>query len=243
MACNAHETETGRLFADDPRGFCMSDVRYFNLSIPAPKRLALMREAFKTHGARYPHCPDRAKPRHVFDVRNWGFHNWESAFCNLSQGRQADNSPVWYCHTGPCFRGESDAQNGTGGYYTDTHCDETAIGIVARLPHGRFLAGYRWTSNDERVYFPEVFTDEDEAARMADEHARVFAESAREDSERFDAMQDAEIEVSDAEEELRDALALRRAGRRTTDDVSRLIGKIRALRETLGDATAAYERG
>ena len=69
------------------------------------------------------------------------------------------------------------------GWYTDSYQDETAVGIIASLPHGRFIAGYRWTSNDERVYFGEVFANEDDAARMADEHARVFAENCRDSEE------------------------------------------------------------
>ena len=173
----------------------MSNSQYFNLSIPAPRRLAMMRADFAKHSTRYPHCPEHAKPTTWRSVRGWTHKNWQSAFATLSRGLN-DGKPVWYSHGGPEFRNERDADdvidlNHTG-WFTDTDCSDKAVGIVARLTHGRFLAGYRWTSNDERVYFPEVFTDENDAARRADSHAEWFAEQAREDSERFDAMQDAD---------------------------------------------------
>ena len=47
---------------------------------------------------------------------------------------------------------------------------------MARLTHGRWIAGYTWSLNDERVYFPHVYDDERDAAIAADEEARIFAE-------------------------------------------------------------------
>src|SRR5215208_2474779 len=112
------------------------------------------------------------------EARSWGFHNWEKAHGTLDQGKQKDGSPIWYTHTGEYFRNELDAHDIVRslprGWFTDTDCSETAIGIVAALPHGRFLAGYRWTSNGERVYFPEVFTDAEDAASAADTYAEDF---------------------------------------------------------------------
>ena len=93
----------------------------------------------------------------------------------------------WYTHSGEQFRNERDAcevlRMRHTGWFTDNYQDDTAVGIVASLTHGRYIAGYRWTSNDERVYFDDVFTNEDDAARMADEHARVFAENCRDSEE------------------------------------------------------------
>lgn len=177
----------------------MSDIRFFDLSIPAPKRLQMMREAFANHGKKYPHCPDHAKPQTWRNVRAWGLHSWESAFCTLDQA-----PGQWYAHTGPQFRDECFADEMTDspidhtGWHTmangETFKDGTGLarGIVARLPHGRFIAGYWWGDNGERVYFPEVHTCPRDAARAADSHAETFADSAREDSERFNRMQDAE---------------------------------------------------
>lgn len=156
----------------------------------------------------------------------------------------------WYSHGGENFRNERDAHDILPrlhrGWFTSTMASdrETAIGIVAGLSHGRFIAGYRWTSNDERVYFPGVFDSEDEAARMADEHARVFADDAREDSERFDAMQMCEFNVEEKTTELQKAIALRhRAKFGGKPRVIDAITELREAREELADATQAYERG
>jgi hypothetical protein len=113
--------------------------------------------------------------------------NYASAYCaELHQGFN-NQSPVWYSHQGEQFRNERDANDvlllSHTGWFTDRYQDETAVGIIASLPHGRFIAGYRWSSNDERVYFGEIFIDETEAAQMADEHARIFAESCRDGEE------------------------------------------------------------
>jgi hypothetical protein len=227
----------------------MSDIRFFNLSIPAPKRLQMMREAFANHGAKYPRCPEYAKPKTWRDVRAYGLHTWESAFCTLDQA-----PGQWYAHTGEQFRRECfadempDSPIDHRGWHTmangDTFKDGTGLarGIVARLPHGRFIAGYFWGDNGERVYFPEVHTCPRDAARAADSHAESFAESAREDSERFDRMQDAESAVQDAIGKLRDTWALRRKGRRTSDRVRDAIEALREARAEFIDAVNDYEK-
>ena len=125
----------------------------------------------------------RLQPGDWRGARRYTLKSYAAAYCRgINQG-----SDSWYSHGGEQFRNERDAHDCGGGpdhtgWYTDTVSHELAIGIVAGLSHNRFIAGYRWTSNDERVYFSEVFTEENDAARMADEHARIFAESAREDS-------------------------------------------------------------
>lgn len=226
----------------------MSNVKYFDLSIPATRRLAMMRADFAGHAQKYPHCPAHAKPTTWRSVRGYTHKTWQSAFATLSRGLN-DNTPVWCTHNGPEFRDERDADDIVcrlpRGWYTDTDCHDTAIGIVARLTHGRFLAGYRWTSNDERVYFPEVFTDEDDAARAADGHAEWFADQAREDSERFDAVHKAESDLDDAVTRLRECLALRHRAcmAYVRDEARELISAVRELRATLLGAQADYERG
>lgn len=180
----------------------------------------------------------RLRPDDWRAARNYRMGSYAAAYCHALN--QAPGQ--WYCHMGENFRGEKDA--GGPGWYTDPDCHDTAIGIIARLTHGRFLAGYRWTSNDERVYFPGVFTDEPDAARMADEHARVFAESAREDSERFNSMCLAELDAEEKLLEVQKAFALRhRAKFGGPDRVREAIEELRNARETLADATQAYERG
>lgn len=167
----------------------MDTLALFDLRKPAPMRLAMMRKAFAEHAFKYPYCPETIKPRSWRDIRRTTYGSVE-AYCGcLGQGLNGKGTVVWYTYQGPYFRHERDAHDIVRmrhkGYYTSSHWDELAFGIVASLPHGRFLAGYRWDSNDERVYFPEVFDNREDAARMADEHARVFAESVR-DSELAD---------------------------------------------------------
>ena len=120
-------------------------------------------------------------------ARNWTMKSYAAAYCSgINQGFDGE-SPIWYSHGGEQFRNERDAcevlRMRHTGWFTDSYQDDTAVGIVASLTHGRYIAGYRWTSNDERVYFDDVFTNEDDAARMADEHARVFAENCRDSEE------------------------------------------------------------
>lgn len=188
----------------------------------------------------------RLQPGDWRGARHYTLKSYEAAYCSgINQG-----AGQWYSHGGEQLRNERDAgdvcatvrRNSGGGWYTDAYHDETARGIVASLSHGRFIAGYRWTSNDERVYFGEVFTDESDAARMADEHARVFAESAMEDSEKYDVAQKLEIDTEDAAQRLRECLVLRHtAGMRyVRDEISELLETIRGNRELLRTEYADY---
>lgn len=125
----------------------------------------------------------RMQPGDWRGARRYTMGSYAAAYCSgINQGVSD-----WYSHGGEQFRNERDAGEvlrlGHNGWFTDSYQDDIAVGIVASLTHGRFIAGYRWTSNDERVYFGEVFTDEEDAARMADEHARVFAENCRDSEE------------------------------------------------------------
>ena len=214
----------------------------------APARMAILRMiAADSVNNRNPNT--RLQPGDWRGARHWTMKSYAAAYINeLSHGFN-DGESVWYCHGGAQFRNERDAQDIPGGpdhlgWFTDIECYEKAIGIVASLPHGRFIAGYRWTSNDERVYFGEVFTDETEVAQMADEHARAFAESAREDSERYEAMRIAEDDAEDKLLELQKAITLRHCARfGGFDTVRDAIAELRTARDNLADAVAAYERG
>lgn len=176
-------------------------------------------------------------------ARRYTLGSWEGAYISeLHQG-----SDGWYTHGGGQFRGERDAASILGahraaGYYTDTDYNEKAVGVIGRLSHGRFIAGYRWTSNDERVYYPQVFDDEDEAARMADEHASLFAQSAYEDAQRWDEARKLEIDIDSALIRLRECLALRHDVRMhyVRDEARELCETIRAMREQLTDDYADY---
>lgn len=63
------------------------------------------------------------------------------------------------------------------GWFADLEQNQTIRGIVARLPHGRFLAGYAMGEHMAAAIEPEIFTDESQAAAMADECARIAAEN------------------------------------------------------------------
>ena len=164
--------------------------------------------------------------------------SYESSYCaGLGQG-----AGQWYTHQGEQFRNEQDARE--NGYYTDCDGSERAFGIVGALPHSRFIAGFRWESNGERVYFAEVFEDIEDARRMAMEHARVFAESAIEHDERFDRMARAESDVEDKTLELQKALYLRdnpKLGGRA--EAREALQALRDARDALRDATREYEGG
>ena len=170
----------------------------------------------------------RLQPGDWRAARRYTLCNYAAAYCaGINQGGKE-----WYSNMGEQFRNERDADTCEGGpdhsgWFTDSEGYDKAVGIVASLSHGRFIAGYRWTSNDERVYFDDVFTDESEAARMADEHARVFADSAREDNARYETM--------------RDALDLFTAALQRREMARGAIEELRTTLEVLSEVAAAYE--
>jgi hypothetical protein len=206
--------------------------RYLRDYYGAKARLSELRGAAAKHG--YAHWKD---------ARHWTWRNWHAAHAALSQGGAGE----WYCHTGEQFRGECDAhelvRSLPRGWFTDVDCTDTAIGIVGRLPHGRFIVGYRWTSNDERVYYPDVYDDADEAARAADSHAERFAESAREDDELFQTMCSAEDHAESMELDTGMAVEARNVSARHRRVARDRIAELRAARADVETARAAYERG
>ena len=210
-----------------------------------PARMAILRMIAADSVNNHNHAT-RLQPGDWRGARHYTLKSYEASYCSgINQG-----AGQWYSHGVEQFRNERDAgdvcatvrRNSGGGWYTDTYHDETARGIVASLSHNRFIAGYRWTSNDERVYFGEVFTDESDAARMADEHARVFAESAMEECEKYDAAQKLEIDTENAMQRLRECLVLRHAARMhyVRDEISELLETIRGNRELLRTEYANY---
>jgi len=199
---------------------------YLNLKVPAYARLATLRGMAVLHNERRPpstQCDWRK-------MRACGYHNVRQYCADLSQGRNGGDT-VWYTHTGEAFRNERDADDIVSrlpsGWFTDNDQNDKAVGIVASLPHNRFIAGYRWTCNDERVYFGEVFTDEDDAARMADEHARVFSEQAREQDERFQDMARADATLEEARDALQHALKARNVDDYWRDHARDAIARVR----------------
>lgn len=180
-------------------------------------------------------------------ARRYTLANYTSAYATFSQGAQC-----WYAHDGEQFRDERFADECDGGpshrgWLTNadghTFRDGSGLcrGIVARLPHGRFIAGYWWGDNGERVYFPGVFTDESDAAAAADSHAERFADTARDDSERFNAMQDAEENERTISSRAELAIQARNVSARHRNIARDAIAELREARDALQTATREYE--
>lgn len=211
------------------------------LNIGAAKRL----EWLRSHG------------RHVEGgwrkIRSCGFDNWHSYVAALSRGMQSDGTPVWYTHVGAEFRGEQFADEcedapryirENRGWYTDgPEMNETARGIVARLPHGRYIAGYYLSMNGERVYFPDVHDCEREAAIAANEHARVIGERESEYQERFQAALRLRDNIAQSLMRLRECIRLRhdKCMAYVLDEIPELIESIRGDRDTLATDYADIE--
>ena len=114
--------------------------------------------------------------------------------------------------------------------------------IVYRLPKGRgFIAGYTMGDGMLSWVDAKVFDDLDDAVRRANDEAERFADAQAEDSQRFDDMQQAESDLDCTTHALKDCRALRRMGRRVTEDVIESIQSLREAREALANATAIYE--
>lgn len=223
----------------------MSD--YLTLAIGAPRRLAILKRAADKLNAGHNQRKATGNPEPYTwrDMRHCGFHNARAARCELSPGRQ-DGRPIWYAHTGQQFPRERYADEITrlnySGWYTDCDGCETARGLVVALPRGRFLAGYHWSDNGERVYFSDIYDCEDDAARAADSEAELFAEKCRDDDYQYQQARKLEDEIEDNFSRLRECLALRNRDcfAHLRNEARELIASIKEARETLRTEYAAY---
>lgn len=182
---------------------------YLNLNVTAPARLAALRQLSEKRNAEYAKHGAGHASKSWRDVR---YGNLVSRDHGMTRGSQGDG-PVWYAFGDGQFRGERDAHDVLKlrhtGYYTDPHGDGVAVGIVAYLGRSRWIAGYRLTMNDERVYFPGIYENADDAARAADEHARVLAESEREYCERAESARALQDRIDEMRGRIRELRALR----------------------------------
>ena len=212
-------------------------IDYLNLKIGAARRLGFLRNAAKRHNEKF--------PAHSATWKTMRYSTFKSSV-GLSQGVQSGES-VWYAQDGEQFPREGYADEcyrgiRHEGWFTDAECDEKARGIVVRLPHGKFLAGYEWSANGERVHFPEIFTDESDAACRADGHAERFAEACLEDSRRFDDAQELEYRCQKLADNLAEKLALRNNPRfpDAREEARELLTELRELRQRLRDEFADF---
>lgn len=113
------------------------------------------------------------------------------------------------------------------GWFLDSNQDEKARGVVVRLPHGRFLAGFE----DGRGIWRcagQLFDTPEDAAHDADEQARIYAEEEFEYSE---VWQEGAIPRDVIEEKKNDVFELlsARHNKRVRSDIRETIADIRAF--------------
>ena len=207
---------------------------YLNLKIGASRRLACLRTSAQRHNEKFPSG----------SAATWRTVRYATLMHpgGLNPGSNGD-TPIWYADTGPAFPRETYAEGPDHrGWFTDAECDEKARGIVVRLPHGKFIAGYEWSANDERVYFPEVFDDEGDAARRADGHAESFVDDCREHDAKYREAQNLQTEAEDMAQQLAEKLALRNDPRfpDAREEARELLTELRELRQRLRDEFADF---
>lgn len=199
--------------------------QYLNLKIGAKRRLEILRKSAKSG--------QWIKPLTWRDCRFAKFEN---------QARLDWNGNEWYTFDAPFSRQQyadiASEHIGHKGWFTDSLYDGKARGIVVSLPHGRFIAGYEWSDNGESVYYPEIYTDIEDAARSADYHAEKFAENQREHSDRFDECQRLETLIEDSLQRRKECLILARVN--CDRDARR--DEARDLRETIIEARETIAR-
>lgn len=222
--------------------------QYLNLALAggARARLCMLKNA-----AAYTNAPDVNLPpsRRFADWRAAREATFTDTGPALSQGFNTENAgtpyekrtPVWVAFCGDHFRDERHADDVEGGpdhrgWFADADCSNTVRGLVGRLSHGRFVAGYSVKDNGEHVYLPQVFDDEREAARAADQEAERYAETEREYSERWQAAQEQRDKAEREEKEVARLFALRNhatLGEAARADLDDHIAELRALRQSL----------
>lgn len=155
-------------------------------------------------------------------------------------------TPVWYCHSGEQFRNEkfADDVQGAGiehtGWFSDVHQEDKVRGIVGMLTHGRYIAGYMMTMNDERVYLDGVYTDEREAARAADRAAEILAEEESEYSERHQEAQSLDDDIATRETDVRELFPMRHHAR-ARRELADAVDTLRTLRAKRNDEFSDIE--
>lgn len=234
----------------------MSYPEYLNLNRTVRARMAALKAAAEKLNSN----PHRSRPDVTYtwrDMRYSGFHNAAANCCTLSQGFNTcpyskKKIPVWYTHCGQQFTREIFADEFIGnhgrplidhtGWFSDSFASETTRGIVVSLPHGRFMAGYHWSSNGERVYFPEIYDCIRTAVYAADGHAEAMAEQYREDDEKATEAGRLQDTIAENIARLRECIAMRnnKCFNYVRDEIAELIPRIRDDRETLQTEFANY---
>lgn len=171
----------------------------------------------------------------------------EKALISSKRSRQRDAGPLdggfWWSHfrNAPgrvSFADELVSLRHTG-WFLDSNQDEQARGVVVRLPHGRFLAGFEDGRGSWRCA-GQLFDTPEDAAHDADEQARIYAEEEFGHSE---VWQEGAI-LSDAiEKKKNDVVELfsARHNKRVRSDIRETIADIRAFEVELKDLCDRYD--
>lgn len=226
---------------------------YLNLALRggALARLATLRGI-----AAYSNAPDVNLPP------SRRFADWRAAreetFCTmsapLSQGynvehagtRYEKRTPIWSTFDGEQFRHEMKIHEipragvRHNGWYSDADCSATMCGIVARLTHGRWIAGYYSSENGERVYLARVFDEMDDAVRAADDEAQRVAEEERGYSTRYREAQNIAYEIEGRETDVKELMPMRHHAR-ARRELHAAIDKLRTLRDQLANEYSDIE--
>lgn len=199
--------------------------RYLNLRIGAVARLQSLRALNRNDWRK---------------ARAYGYGNASQAYCHEMNAGSNDKARVWCTFTGQYFRTERYADEiakiDHRGWYTDDEFqDATCRGIVASLPHGRFLAGYEMSETGERVWFDEAYEDDKEAARAGDGIAERLAEQEREYQARWRAARDLEDDIETKLTRLRECMVLRHQAcmAYVRKEVPQLVRSVRDARHSL----------
>lgn len=204
-------------------GFNMD--QYLNLKIGAKRRLEILRKSAKSgqwiRPMTWRDC--RFASFRTASGLDWCGKHWVTFDNPFSRQRYADIAYSGIKHTG---------------WYTDSECNGKSRGVIVPLPHGRFIAGYEWSDNGESVYYPEIYTDIERAARSADYHAEKFAEAQNEDNARFNECQRLETLIEDSLQRRAECLLLARINHNR--DAMR--DEARDLKETIIEARETIAR-
>lgn len=195
-------------------------------------------KANKSHNAAYKDWRKYAKGSIGYKIKPAGFYSGFNG-----EGKSRQSVFVAYSSQLPELIATEIIGARHTGYYTDEDCNNMAIGIISKLPHGRYIAGYKLTDNDERAYFPDIYDSKREAAISADNHAEHIAELEREnDTKCREALAYAE-EYSDKKHRLMECLALRNnksLGQSARIEARELINTLRIMRDNLAYSYRDY---
>jgi len=223
----------------------INESHYLNLRASAPARLAVLRNAAAYTNAHDVKLPPSMRFATWREARRTTFRTLDTG---LAQGFNSCGSyrvPVWYSHSSAeHFRNERKAHNIVSmnhtGWYADIDGLELITGIVAGLPHGRFIAGYECSENEERVYFSHIYDDENDAARAADEHARIQADKEREQDQRYNDACNLAHDVEMLKTDVAELFPMRHHGR-ARRELAQTIETMRTKRATLASEYADIE--